>query len=419
VLEEVRSTAEAYLGREVTAAVITVPAYFSEVQREAVRRAAQVARLTVHRIVNEPTAAAVAYGHRRGEEKRIAVWDFGGGTFDFSVVDIRDERYEVVATGGDNFVGGGDLDDQLASLLLERFIAAAGIDGLEPTPQQIARLREAAEQAKRALSVQTELDVELPEFTRAPRRDLAVHVTREDFEARAEPLVRRTVSVAQGVLLSAGILPEEIDEVVLVGGSTRVPAVQAAVAELFGRRPSKRINPDEAVALGAGLLAHELLDEDAPTLLDLLPMTVGCAVAGRRFEPLVRRNARLPCEVTVTRDVDARGRATVPLFQGEADDASRNEYLSTVVVEDAALADGGRVEIRLAFDEHCVMTVEAFDARSGAPLDLMLDRDRPRDEILRELGDYEGPKKTAWELPPSTIGDQLGKAFPPPLPRRD
>lgn len=412
VLREVRATAEDFLQREVRSAVITVPAYFSEVQREAVRRAAFMAELTVHRIVNEPTAAAVAYGHARGEEARVAVWDFGGGTFDFSVVDIRDERYEVVATGGDNFVGGADFDDELASMILERFLEAEGLEELEPTPQQIARLREAAELTKRALSVQSEFDVRLTDFAREPKRDLSVTITREDFEARTAPLVERTLTIARGVLLSASILPEEIDDVVLVGGTTRIPAVQRAVAELFGRRPSKRINPDEAVAHGAALLGHEISAGEGPVLLDLLPMTVGHAIDARRFVPVVKRNERLPCVEVLTFGGDLLGRIQVPLFQGESPDAAQNEYLCTVVVEDARLRDGERAQIRLSFDEHCLMAIDAFVERSGKPLEVTLDRERPLEDILQDLGAFDGPPAPeAWQLPETRISKVLGKLF--------
>ena len=410
VLGEVRSTAEDFLGCEVHSAVITVPAYFSEVQREAVRRAAAAADLTVHRIVNEPTAAAVAYGWSRGEEARIAVWDFGGGTFDFSVVDIAREQYEVVATGGDNFVGGEDFDDALASLLLEEFLAIEGLAELEPTPQQIVRLRDAAEIAKRALSVQTEYDVRLPGFTK--ERDLFVTVTRAAFELRTKPLIDRAIAIARGVLLAAEMLPTDVDDVVLVGGTTRIPAVQRAVAELFERRPSKRINPDEAVALGAALLAHEIRSEDGPVLLDLLPMTVGHAADGRRFVPLVKRSARLPFEEVLEARADRTGLVQVPLFQGEATDVSKNEYLGTVVVRDERLRDEGKVRLLLSFDEACVMAVDAVLGGTNEPVEVELERERPLAEVLRALGAYTGPRtEEPWQLPQTRISRVLGKLF--------
>lgn len=410
VLEEVRTTAEAQLGRRVEGAVITVPAYFSEAQREAVRRAAREANLVVHRIVNEPTAAAVAYGHKQRQARaRVAVWDFGGGTFDFSVVDVTDGQIEVVATGGDNFIGGSDFDDLVASHLLSEFCRIEELGELEPTPQQIARLREAAEVAKRALSVQTEYLVEIPELTSDPKRTLRVEITRREFDALTAPLVARTVQIAMDVMRASHVTPEQIDDVLLVGGTTRIPAVQQAVARLFGRRPSKRINPDEAVALGAALLADEI--GSSPTLLDILPMTVGRGAPGLRFVPIVVKNSRLPAQQEVTLEADLLGTVTMPIFQGESNDVSDNEYICSLVVEDASLRDAGRVVVRLSFDEHCVMAIDARDARTSRALATTLDRKRPLDEILRELGKFDGPAPAAWRPPESRLARVFGKLF--------
>jgi molecular chaperone DnaK len=376
-----------------------------------VRRAAGEAKLVVHRIVNEPTAAAVAYGHNHSKRARVAVWDFGGGTFDFSVVDLSKGQLEVVATGGDNFVGGSDFDDLVASHLLGEFQSAEKIE-LEPDPQQIARLREAGELAKRALSVQTEFLVDLPEFTRDPKRTLRVEVTRAQFDKMTRSLIERTLSIATEVMRARSISVKDIDDVLLVGGTTRIPAVQRAVADLFGRRPSKRINPDEAVALGAALLADEIGSSSSPALLDILPMSVGRGVPGVRFEPLVARYSRLPAHAEVTLDADLLGAVTMPIFQGESSDVSRNEYVCSAVVEDKSLFDKGRVTLRLSFDEHCVMAVDARDARTGRPLAVNLDRTRSVDELLRDLGRYEGPKEpVAWQRPPSRIAAVLGKLF--------
>lgn len=410
VLDEVRSTAEAHLKQPVEAAVITVPAYFSEVQREAVRRAAAQAKLTVHRIVNEPTAAAVAYGHKQAGSSRVVVWDFGGGTFDISVVDLSAGKLEVIATGGDNFVGGSDFDDLVANHLLAEFQRVEGLT-LEPTPQQVARLRQAAEQAKHTLSAEDEASLELPDFVPAsgstPRRDLRLTLSRDTFDALTRPLVDRTIAIATEVLETRGIAPKAVDDVVLVGGTTRIPAVQRAVAELFGRRPSKRINPDEAVAHGAALLADEV--GKTPTLLDILPMSVGRGGPRRRFEAIVERHTRLPARREIVLDADVLGTVQVPLFQGESSDVSQCEYLCTVHVEDRALWDRGRVKLALVFDEHCRMSVEARDARSGAPLVVRLDRSRPVEEVLRDLGLFDGPTVEAWQLPETPLGRILGR----------
>lgn len=405
VLDEVRSTAEEYLKQPVEAAVITVPAYFSEVQRDAVRRAAATAKLAVHRIVNEPTAAAVAYGHKEAQSARVAVWDFGGGTFDFSVVDVSEGRLEVVATGGDNFCGGSDFDDLVASYLLGEFQKTAGTP-IEPDPQQIARLRTAAEEAKCMLSTQDDYVVELLEFTRNPKRNLSVEVTRARFDELTRPLIERTLQIAEEVMRSGDIAPKDVEDVLLVGGTTRVPAVQQSVAQLFGRRPSKRINPDEAVALGAALLADEV--GKSPVLLDIIPMTVGRGVARRRFEPIVARHARLPVRKELILDADVLGSVTVPLFQGDAKDTTQNEYLCTAMVEDRSLWERGRVRLVLSFDEHCVMTVEAFNDRTGKPLAVRLDRTRPVEEVLLDLGTFEGAEVEQWHLPQTMLGRVLG-----------
>lgn len=410
VLDEVRSCAEAHLKKPVEAAIITVPAYFSEVQREAVRRAAAQAKLAVYRIVNEPTAAAVAYGHKLRENARVAVWDFGGGTFDFSIVDVSDGQLEVVATGGDNFVGGSDFDDLLAGHLLAEFQREHRLS-FEPTPQQIARLRDAAEHAKRMLSVEQEHMVTIPEFTREPRLDLDMEITRAQFDGLTRALVDRTLAIAMDVMRAAEVSPTAIDDVLLVGGTTRIPAVQKAVADLFQRRPSKRINPDEAVAIGAALLGDEIGSGHAPTLVDILPMTVGRGVQGRQFRPIVKRYASLPTVQELVLDADILGSVYVPLFQGESDDVSHNEWLCSVVIEDRSLWDGGKVVVRLSFDEHCTMTVDALDARTRRPLPVKLDRTRPLEEVLRELGGFQGNVQPSWRPPPSLLGNALGKLF--------
>jgi molecular chaperone DnaK len=411
VLDEVRSTAEEHLKRPVRGAVITVPAYFTEVQRDAVRRAAREANLEVLRVVNEPTAAAVAYGHDQpGKRSRVAVWDFGGGTFDFSVVDLQDGEFQVVTTGGDNFVGGNDFDDIIASHLLAEFQIQTRLR-IDPTPQQIARLREAGEQTKRALSALPQHTVELPAFVHKPLTDLRVAVTLATFEELIQPLIARTVAIATQVMNESNLVPSDIDDVLLVGGTTRVPAVQRSVERFFLRRPSRQINPDEAVAQGAALLTGRA-EDGVPTLRDILPLSLGYGVDGLRFVPVVTRGTRLPAAQHLEVDADLLGSVHLPLFQGESPDASRNEYLCSIVVEDRSLWDKGRVALEISFDEHCVMAVEACHARTRRPLPVRLDRTRSVEDVLRELGSYEGPTLQQPAPPaPSLLGRTLGKLF--------
>ncbi len=402
VLRNVKQTASKALGTEVAAAVITVPAYFSEVQRDAVRRAAEAADLMVHRVVNEPTAAAVAYGAKRGEDATIAVWDFGGGTFDLSIVEVRGETFRVLGTGGDNFVGGEDMDDLLASYVLTKHSKG----DYEPSAQQIARLQEAARDAKHMLTAQTEVEVHLPSFD--AEGELRVELSREEFEQLIEPLIARTIQIAEGVLGNIGIEAKAVDDVVLVGGSTRIPKVQETVGEFFGRRASKRINPDEAVALGAGMLADELSNTDGPTLLDIVPITIGQAIAGRRFAPVIPKLSRLPHEAKLTRPLDLFGTLLIPLFQGEANDATQNEYIGTLKIEDERYADQP-VDITISLDEHCVLAVTAH-TQEGNAVTVEMDREQPVDEVLAELGIYSGPEDDApWRLPQSKLGNAFSK----------
>ena len=410
ILDEVRTCAEQHLGARVQAAVITVPAYFSEVQREAVRRAAAEANLVVHRIVNEPTAAAVAYGSKLEGRVKLAVWDFGGGTFDCSVVSVEDDEVRVLATGGDNFLGGADFDDLVAGHLLAEFQEREGYL-FDPSLQQIARLRQAAEMAKKILSSEEEAAVEILELTRKPRLDLRTTLTRQQFATITKPLIDRAVCIAQDVLGKAGMKPNQIDDVVLVGGSTRISAVQDAVAQLFGRRPSKRINADEAVALGAAQLGDEIGEGFA--LRDILPMSITRGLPGPRLEVVVPRYTRLPSETELVVGADLLGSVLLPLFQGDAEAITENEYLCTVVVEDRALWDGGKVRLSISFDEHCVMAIEATHDSTHRPLRVTLDRSRQLLDVLRELGVATRPDGSLPPppLPKGSLFQRLGRLF--------
>ena len=410
ILDEVRTCAERHLGQHVRAAVITVPAYFSEVQREAVRRAASEANLVVHRIVNEPTAAAVAYGSKLEGHVKLAVWDFGGGTFDCSVVAVEDDEVHVLATGGDNFLGGADFDDLVAGHLLGEFQEREGYL-FDPSLQQIARLRQAAETAKKVLSSEDETAIEILELTQQPRLDLRTTLTREQFTTITKPLVDRAEYIARDVLAKAGLTPNQIDDVVLVGGSTRIFAVQEAVAQLFGRRPSKRINADEAVALGAAQLGAEIGEGFA--LRDILPMSITRGFPGPRLEVVVPRYTRLPSETELVVPANILGSVSVPLFQGDAETITENEYLCTVVIEDRSLWEGGEVRLVVSFDEHCVMAIEATHHLTGRPLPVKLDRGRQLLDVLRELGVTTRPDGSLPPppMPRGSLFQRLGRLF--------
>ena len=391
LLAAVRANAGAELGRTVEYAVITVPAHFGEAQRAAVRSAARGAGLTVLRLLAEPTAAAIAYGHERDEHARLVVFDLGGGTFDLTLLDVSRKRFEVVATGGDLFLGGLDLDDSVAAFLLERFQRDVR-SPIEPTPQQVARLREVAEECKLSLSVQPKTSAHLPHFAEVNGRpvDLSETISREDLEILAAPLLDRMMTITAEVLEGQGVSPRDIDHVVLVGGMTRMPAVQARVEAYFGRRPSLRMHPDEAVALGAARAARAGRGHQ---LVDVLPLSIGVATPGRRFLRLLARNTQVPVsrEFVLPRSEGAPEEEVVPLFQGERPDATANEYLGSLVITGMPEGAQGGIALTLKLDAESVLSASASMAEGGAALTLSLERERPVDVILAALGDYDGP----------------------------
>ncbi|GGX85210.1 chaperone protein DnaK [Litchfieldella qijiaojingensis] len=359
VLKKMKKTAEDYLGEEVTEAVITVPAYFNDSQRQATKDAGRIAGLEVKRIINEPTAAALAYGmdKTRGD-KTIAVYDLGGGTFDISIIEVADvdgeTQFEVLATNGDTFLGGEDFDMQLINYLVDQFKADSGID-LSGDNLAMQRLKEAAEKAKIELSSAQQTDVNLPYITadNTGPKHLNVKVTRAKLESLVEDLVQRSIGPCKTALADAGLSSSEIDDVILVGGQTRMPLVQKKVAEFFGKDARKDVNPDEAVAVGAaiqgGVLGGGVKDV---LLLDVTPLTLGIETLGGVMTPLIEKNSTIPTKKTQTFSTadDNQTAVTIHVLQGERKQASQNKSLGRFDLADIPPAPRGVPQIEVSFD---------------------------------------------------------------------
>ncbi len=371
VLQRVRQSAEAYLGQALTDAVITVPAHFNDRQRQATRDAATIAGLRAVRILNEPTAAALAWLAGRKRHATIAVYDFGGGTFDVSIVRIDGDVAEVKATHGDNALGGTDLDRLVEDWLLDQ-ARAQGMD-LERDLVARQRLREAAEAAKIDLSSTTETEIRLPFLAGAPDRPfhLSCTLTRRTLEGLAAPLVDRTLHACARVLTEARMAPADIDEVVLVGGSSRMPMVRERVGACFGRTVDLSVNPDEAIAVGAALQAASLTGEGAPlTLIDVTSFSLGVEVAGGRFARLIPKNTVLPAQRVQMVTTAAHNQATVRIhvLQGESADARDNTSLGEFELRGIAPGEkaAARIEVSFAVDTSGLVQVSAVDTRTGA-----------------------------------------------------
>jgi len=379
ILGKIKEVAEEYLKEEVTDAVITVPAYFNDKQRQAVRSAGKVAGLEVLRILNEPTAAALAYGLGKNLRQRLAVYDLGGGTFDISIIEIRDKVFEVVATGGDTFLGGIDFDDRIIGQVIDQFRREHGVD-LFSDPVAIQRLREASERAKITLSATTDTQIEVPFIARGKRGILNVnhHMNRIGLEELVQDLVTRTISTCQQIFAEANLSPEAIDEVLLVGGQSRMPLVQQSVRTYFGREPCKGVHPDEAVAVGASIMAHSLTQamSNQVTLLDVLPMPMGIARGNGSFLPLFPRNCPIPMvrKLTLTNSKDNQKTIMLKVFQGDSDIATENEALGTFVFAGLRQLPKSqlKVQVWLSVDSEGILTITAKDKGTEEPLDVNL-----------------------------------------------
>lgn len=367
ILQKLKEDAEAYLGETVTQAVITVPAYFNDAQRQATKDAGKIAGLEVLRIINEPTAAALAYGLDKNDGKKIAVYDLGGGTFDVSVLEIGDGVFEVKSTNGDTFLGGEDFDMRIVDYLADEFKKENGVD-LRSDKLALQRLREEAEKAKKELSTTAQYDLNLPfiSMNASGPLHLNLKLTRAKLESLVEDLIAKTIGPCQQALKDAGLKASDIDEVVLVGGMTRMPKVADAVKTFFGREPHKGVNPDEVVALGAAIQAGVLQgDVKDVLLLDVTPLTLGIETLGGVFTPLIERNTTIPTkksQVFSTAD-DNQSAVTIRCFQGERPMASDNKLLGQFDLVGIPPAPRGvpQIEVTFDIDANGIVNVHAKD----------------------------------------------------------
>ncbi len=406
ILREVKDIAQVQIGEPVSRAVITVPAYYNDNQRQAVRESGRLAGLYVERIVNEPTAAALAYGYGRKLSQRVMVYDLGGGTFDASVLELNDNVYEVLATGGDTFLGGLDFDNAIVAYLLEDFEKKNG-SKFQGDRVAMQRITDAAERAKCILSERTETRLHVPFITMIDNKplDLDVVLTRDKLVELTGALVDRTIKVCQEVLDARKLKPSDVNEVILVGGQSRFPLVHERIQAYFKKPAAKSVHPDEAVAVGASILANSLLKNEGVLLIDVLPMAIGVGVPGGRFRPIIERNSALPTKKdhlhATTRDDQRELEVTV--FQGDNPYAQDNEYLGTVKLSDLPKGAKGSVIVKLSFEvtNECLLKVTAREQSTGKEVSVVLStRDTPAEVRKKLEEDSAAESKSAAEADP-------------------
>ncbi|MBK8449753.1 MAG: molecular chaperone DnaK [Saprospiraceae bacterium] len=372
VLQKMKKTAEDYLGHEVTEAIITVPAYFNDSQRQATKEAGEIAGLTVKRIINEPTAAALAYGlDKKTKDMTIAVYDLGGGTFDISVLELGDGVFEVKSTNGDTHLGGDDFDQVIIDYLADHFKSQENMD-LRKDPMALQRLKEASEKAKIELSGSTETEINLPYITAMDGvpKHLALKLTRAKFEQLADNLVKRTLKPCEDALKDAGLTKNDIDEIILVGGSTRIPRIQQVVEEFFGKKPNKGVNPDEVVAVGAaiqgGVLTGEVKDV---LLLDVSPLSLGIETLGGVYDVVIEANSTIPTKKSKVYSTAADNQPSVEIhiLQGERPMAKDNRSVGRFILDGIPPAPRGvpQVEVSFDVDANGILSVSALDKGTG------------------------------------------------------
>jgi molecular chaperone DnaK len=409
ILKEIKEFSEEALGEEINEAIITVPAYFDDAQRQATRDAGRIAGLEVLRIINEPTAAALAYGLERKGSEIVAVYDLGGGTFDISILELGEGIYEVKSTAGDTYLGGEDFDKKIMDWLLDDFRKSSGIE-LKQDRMALQRLKEAAEKAKCELSTTTETTITLPFISADASGPKHINrtLTRERFESLVADLIDRTAAPCLDALQAAGLKPSDVDQVILVGGQTRTPKVQRMVAELFGREPNREINPDEVVAIGAaiqgGVLKGEIKDV---VLLDVTPLSLGIETHGGVFEKLIERNSTIPTKNTkvFTTVADNQSVVEIHVLQGEREVARENKSLGRFELVGIPAAPRGvpQIEVTFAIDSNGIVNVSARDQATGKAQGIQINpagglSQMEIDKIIKEASAFAEADHTRREL---------------------